>query len=409
MNRGVLDRIMEMSIVRFGQHRRLNSYGHIQGLMSLVALLVCLGLFSAGSAVMVGQPQIGGSSALSSLRTASGGESLTEDFIIQPLVIEVYDQDETNIHVVEDGDNLWSVASDYGTGVEAIVRANDITYAHRLKIGQQMRIPAEAVEGPDLLDLCRPRIERLGRMAGDPDWPAMTKTIHTVGTGENLWAIAQQHGVDVPTLYGANEHLDGSYIHPGDKIVVPSQKGILLTIKGEKSLTEIADRYRVPLATVARANRLSHDAGLLPGQEVFVPGGRPLDRGTFIWPLANFGRISSSFGYRTHPISRRRRWHSGVDLTACYGTSIRAARSGRVVDCSWNGGLGQTVILQHDGGFQTVYGHCSQIRVKKNQYVQKGQIIAAVGSTGQATGPHLHFEVRKSGRPVNPLRYLPYW
>jgi LysM repeat protein len=241
------------------------------------------------------------------------------------------------------------------------------------------------------------------------DWPPLTKTLHTVQSGENLWVIAREHGVDVPTLYGANEQLDGGYIHPGDQLVVPSQKGVLVSVKKERSLSEIADRYRVPLATVARANHLEHDTPLEPGQEIFVPGGRPLDRGTFIWPLVNFGRISSGFGYRTHPIYRRRLWHSGIDLTAGYGTPIRAARSGRVTSCGWNGGLGKTVVIRHDNGFQTVYGHCAKIHVKRNQYIKKGQTIASVGNTGISTGPHLHFEVRKGGRAVNPLRYLPYW
>jgi len=372
-------------------------------------LLFALAMFSIGSAVVVDAPRVSRSGSISTFRAAAGGSGAGDEINSVPAIFQRLDSEESNVHIVEDGDDLWTLASDYGTSVEAIVRANRFTYARRLRPGQQLNIPASAAEGCDLMRLCQPQVDWFPQAAGQMDWPPLTKTIHTVQSGENLWVIARKHGVDVATLFGANEQLDGDYIHPGDQLVVPSQKGVLVTVKKEKSLSQIADRYRVPLATVSRANRLDPGAMLAPGQEIFVPGGRPLDRGTFIWPLVNYGRISSGFGYRTHPMYRRRLWHSGIDLTAGYGTPIRAARSGRVISCGWNGGYGKAVVLRHDNGFQTIYGHCSKTYVKRNQYVKKGQTIATVGSTGISTGPHLHFEVRKGGRAVNPLRYLPYW
>ncbi len=383
--------------------------GQIQDALPLCLLMACLGLFSVGSAVMVGSSQGGGSGSLFSWQAVGGGEGVSAGIPAASKVRETSWGGEASVHIVEDGDDLWTLASDYGIHVEEIVRANGFSYARQLRPGQQLRIPTPARHGSDLLDLCLPRIKASGRVLREMDWPPLAKSIHTVQVGENLWDIARRYGVDVPTLFGANESLDGGYIYPGDHIVVLSQKGILVTVKKERSLGEIADKYRVPLATVARANHLSHDVRLIPDQEVFVPGGRPLDRGTFIWPLVRFGRISSGFGYRFHPILRRRQWHSGIDLTAGYGTPIRAARSGKVVSCGWNGGFGKVVVLRHDMGFRTVYGHCCKILVRKNQYVKKGQVIASVGNTGQSTGPHLHFEVRKNGRAVNPLRYLPFW
>ena len=372
-------------------------------------LVAAMAMFSIGSAVVLDDPHAGSSDNISTLRAATGGAGAGEGIDSSPVALQQFGSGESNVHIVEDGDDLWTLASDYGTSVEAIVRTNRFTYAKRLRPGQQLNIPTSAADGCDLMNLCQPAVDWFPQTAGQMDWPPLTKTTHTVQAGENLWVIARQYNVDVPTLFGANEQLDGDYIHPGDQLVVPSQKGVLVTVKQEKSLSQIADRYRVPLATVSRANRLEPGARLEPGQEIFVPGGRPLDRGTFIWPLVNYGRISSGFGYRTHPIYRRRMWHSGIDLTAAYGTSIRAARSGRVISCGWNGGYGRAVVIRHDNGFQTVYGHSSKIYVKRNQYVKKGQRIAAVGNSGISTGPHLHFEVRKSGRAVNPLRYLPYW
>lgn len=131
-----------------------------------------------------------------------------------------------------------------------------------------------------------------------------------------------------------------------------------------------------------------------------------LGSGKFIWPLQSKGSISSYFGYRFHPILRKRKYHSGVDMAAPYGLSILAADSGVVVFAGWNNGYGKMVILDHGSGFSTVYGHCSIIQVRKGQTVTKGQTIAQVGSTGLSTGPHLHFEVRIKGVPQNPLKYL---
>ncbi len=126
--------------------------------------------------------------------------------------------------------------------------------------------------------------------------------------------------------------------------------------------------------------------------------------GIFIYP--SLGRISSPFGWRIHPILRRRRFHSGLDFAASQGSPIRAADSGTVIFSGWYGGYGKTVIINHGKGISTLYGHSSNLHVSEGQTVKRGQAIAAVGSTGLSTGPHLHFEVRKNGTPVNPANYL---
>jgi murein DD-endopeptidase MepM/ murein hydrolase activator NlpD len=130
-------------------------------------------------------------------------------------------------------------------------------------------------------------------------------------------------------------------------------------------------------------------------------GGTPVFRGRFLQPVS--GRVGSGFGYRTHPISGRRKMHQGVDIGASHGTTIKAAGDGRVVMAGWNGGYGNCVIIDHGGGVATLYGHCSKLFVSSGQRVTQGQRIAAVGSTGYSTGPHLHWEVRVNGKPVNPL------
>ncbi len=120
-------------------------------------------------------------------------------------------------------------------------------------------------------------------------------------------------------------------------------------------------------------------------------------------PLPVSGRITSKFGMRFHPIRKRTKLHTGVDIAAPTGTPIRASAAGIVISAGWAGAYGNAVILQHGGGISTLYGHCSRVLVKKGQKVNKGQVIAKVGSTGYSTGPHCHFEKRVNGRPVNPL------
>jgi murein DD-endopeptidase MepM/ murein hydrolase activator NlpD len=115
------------------------------------------------------------------------------------------------------------------------------------------------------------------------------------------------------------------------------------------------------------------------------------------------GRVTSGFGSRFHPILGYERFHAGVDLKAVWGTPIVAAADGRVVSAGWRGGYGQLVSIAHAGGIQTMYGHMSRIAAFAGEAVRQGQVIGYVGSTGLSTGPHLHFEVLKNGRPVNPL------
>ncbi len=129
-----------------------------------------------------------------------------------------------------------------------------------------------------------------------------------------------------------------------------------------------------------------------------------LGTGKYIWPVR--GRITSYFGYRYHPILKKRKYHSGIDISSPYGSLILAADSGVVVFAGLNGGYGKMIIIDHGSEISTVYGHCSLLQVDQGQSVTKGQTIALVGSTGLSTGPHLHFEVRKNGVPGDPLHYL---
>ncbi len=127
-------------------------------------------------------------------------------------------------------------------------------------------------------------------------------------------------------------------------------------------------------------------------------------KGKFSKPVS--ARITSGFGVRFHPILKRNRLHAGIDFGAKSGTPIKAAADGIVIASRYTKGYGNMVMIDHGGDITTLYGHCSRVYVKSGQRVSRGQNIAAVGSTGLSTGPHLHFEVRVKGKPVNPAGWL---
>ncbi|MGB6645973.1 MAG: peptidoglycan DD-metalloendopeptidase family protein [Candidatus Cybelea sp.] len=138
-------------------------------------------------------------------------------------------------------------------------------------------------------------------------------------------------------------------------------------------------------------------AGIAGGVESGTPG-------MFSWPVT--GTITSPFGWRSNPFGGGPEFHQGLDIAAPMGTTVTAAAGGTVIMAQWYGGYGNYILIDHGAGFSTGYGHLSAMYVSSGQSVQRGQAIGAVGSTGQSTGPHLHFEVRIAGKPVDPAPRL---
>ncbi len=140
-----------------------------------------------------------------------------------------------------------------------------------------------------------------------------------------------------------------------------------------------------------------------------TPSGQTLrySGGPFAFPAPSLIYVSSNYGYRTHPITGQPyKFHSGVDLAAPQGSNTVAAEAGVVRMAGWNGGYGNCVIIDHGSGVATLYGHNSKLLVSAGQTVSKGQVIAKVGSTGNSTGPHLHFEVLINGSTTDPAPYI---
>lgn len=128
--------------------------------------------------------------------------------------------------------------------------------------------------------------------------------------------------------------------------------------------------------------------------------------GMFTWPCPGYKRISDEYGNRIHPILGTQQFHNGVDMAASSGTAILAAYDGDVIAATYSSSMGNYIMIDHGSGLYTIYMHCSALYVSKGQAVTKGQNIAAVGSTGRSTGPHLHFSVRLNGSYVSPWNYL---
>ncbi|MGE4273054.1 MAG: murein hydrolase activator EnvC [Desulfitobacterium sp.] len=124
------------------------------------------------------------------------------------------------------------------------------------------------------------------------------------------------------------------------------------------------------------------------------------------YPLPGYTEVSSSYGWRIHPITKKKSLHTGTDLPAPTGTKVLAAGNGEVIMASWYGAYGNAVIVDHGGGYTTLYGHNSKLAVKVGDMVKAGDVVAYVGSTGWSTGPHLHFEVRIKGETTDPLQFF---
>ncbi len=181
------------------------------------------------------------------------------------------------------------------------------------------------------------------------------------------------------------------------------QRDAVYAARREKGATlaaatsDLAELERQEDELLAQSQNL---AGIINGN---AGGGQ--GTGAMTWPVN--GTVTSGFGYRIHPILGKRLLHTGIDIAASSGTAIWAADAGKVIYATWVNGYGNTVAVDHGDGVSTLYAHQSSVAVSYGQAVQKGAVIGYVGSTGYSTGPHLHFEVRVNGTPVDPMGYLP--
>lgn len=236
---------------------------------------------------------------------------------------------------------------------------------------------------------------------------------YTIGEGENLTTISRKIGVNLDTLVSVNKITNANKLKPGQKIIIPNRNGLLYTIKQNENIEEVASKYDIQLNRILAFNKIDEMSDIEIGDDIFLPGAKyTLDEriekfGQMFSLPVTVTRISSLFGYRVHPITKVRTKHTGVDIPGSLNTPVYAARKGKVIFAGYSGGYGNLVIVRHDKGYTTYYGHLNKITTKIGANVGVGVMIGRMGSTGNSTGSHLHFEVRRNGEALNPIDFIP--
>ena len=238
--------------------------------------------------------------------------------------------------------------------------------------------------------------------------PELKFYTYSVKKDDTFWTILARSSQDIDTLLSVNGFSTPKDITPGRKIYIPNMRGIVIKGDDEQKIRRMLRENQVRPEYVYRANRCSD----FKKKFLFIPCGkisnleRSLFLGTgFMYPLPpkRAPHLTSRFGKRRNPFNYRDvEFHSGVDVSCPRGSEVMAARDGKVVFTGIDGGYGKLVVLQHEHGYRSYYGHLSRPLVKPGDSVKRGAVIAYSGNTGRTTGPHLHFEVRRGDMAVNP-------
>ena len=254
---------------------------------------------------------------------------------------------------------------------------------------------------------------------------------YTVQPGDTVSDIADQFQVSANSILWANAKLEDNpdMLSVGQVLNIPPVSGVLVTVQSGDTAKSIASKYTTTKVNAlalfqnivnlefnqARHDLKDPDYNLTAGQYLMVPGGSkpyvPRQVTAYSGPIpASAARGTGNFGWPVSGHITQKFWsqHPGIDIGAGMGTPIYAADSGYIVSAGWsNVGYGNMILINHGNGFLTRYGHLSAFNVEVGDSVKKGQLIGRVGTTGNSTGPHLHFEIIKNGIHVNPFGYLP--
>jgi murein DD-endopeptidase MepM/ murein hydrolase activator NlpD len=243
---------------------------------------------------------------------------------------------------------------------------------------------------------------------------------YVVQPGDTVVGLARRFGITPDTIVSANDSLVGNpdLLQLGQELLILPISGIMHEVQPGDTLNTIGQRYQVGIEAIIEyaGNDLPDPNNLRAGQKLVIPGGK----WTYITPSpASLAQgvpanvrlpVTGKFIWPTTGVISQLAWagHMAIDLATSQGTPIYASDGGYVIEAGWSdSGYGQYVLIDHGNGFRSRYAHMSQILVQAGQVVEKGERIGLVGSTGNSTGPHLHFEIYKDGVLQNPISYLP--
>lgn len=333
----------------------------------------------------------------------------------------------TVIHTEQrsDSDSIWDIAQQYRLSQEHISSVNDLSKPDALSISQLTSIPidntkkeeAKKEEEQPGISLNKDQLNYQGMSTSlEQEFRDLVKEVNYKDKeNESLWTITQNYQISLNDL---SQKIDQKLEITANELSTEQEtgttasdtqrekpKGVIHYVQKGETLWQISRKYQVSVQSITSANQISESGRLLVGQRLIIPntGSSSISSRSFIWPLN--GLVTSQFGIRT--LGNRRDYHTGIDIDAHTGALIKAAESGKVSFSGYINGYGNVVIIDHAGGYSTVYAHSSSNLVEEGQEVTKGEVICKSGSTGNATGSHLHFEIRENGKPVNPLNYLP--
>ena len=227
---------------------------------------------------------------------------------------------------------------------------------------------------------------------------------YRVKTGDTFWKILTNTSLNIDTLLSVNDLTSPSDVRPGRTIFIPNMRGIIYQLRENESLRDLSARQNVDINYIRKVNKINGGEK----EYLFIPCGEvtEIERSLFLGvgfanPLIG-GRRTSTFGNRIDPFNKRFQFHCGIDLACPRGSKVYSSRDGVAAFTGYMGGYGRLVIIRHQHGYKSYYGHLSTIYVKAGASVKRGELLGLTGSSGRSTGPHLHFEVRKDARPVNP-------